>query len=476
MLLCLLLPLIIVRFFSTREYKNELYENRANDIMLQTEMLKSYVTTMTVSVESATYSTTSTYSYDETAFYDVAVIYDARIAIINSYYVVDYDSYNLYEKTTNLNEAVVSAMNGTDVLNINMDDEYIETATGITNSKDEIVCVIYGMYSCCDITSLCDSLEWHLNIICTIVSIIFIIIIFIYIFIVQIPVLKLKNQMIRIRNGKSDSHIKMPRASFSELSDLAALYNDYVDKTTRLDNNRQQFVSDVSHELKTPIAAIRVLSDSLLSMEDVSKDMYKEFLTDISGEVNRESKIIDDLLTLSRLDSKTENVNILEIKKCNVNEIVSYVAKRLDPIARAKNVDITIKESKVVIAEIDEVLITMAIGNIVENAVKYNKPGGFVTLLVTSDTRDVTISITDTGIGIPKEDLNNVFDRFYRVDKTRSRETGGTGLGLSISKNIVNMHDGDIFVNSETGIGTVFKIIIPLRYISDVTKEGNDEK
>ena len=211
-------------------------------------------------------------------------------------------------------------------------------------------------------------------------------------------------------------------------------------------------------------------------MEDVSKDMYKEFLTDISGEVNRESKIIDDLLTLSRLDSKTENVNILEIKKCNVNEIVSYVAKRLDPIARAKNVDITIKESKVVIAEIDEVLITMAIGNIVENAVKYNKPGGFVTLLVTSDPRDVTISITDTGIGIPKEDLNNVFDRFYRVDKTRSRETGGTGLGLSISKNIVNMHGGDIFVNSETGIGTVFKIIIPLRYISDVTKEGNDEK
>ena len=236
-----------------------------------------------------------------------------------------------------------------------------------------------------------------------------------------------------------------------------------MDKANALDKNRQEFVSNVSHELKTPITSIKVLADSLNIQEDVPVELYKEFMQDIVKEIDRESKIIDDLLSLVRMDKSAE---VLNLSSVNVNELVEIVLKRLKPIAQKKNIELLFESFRPVVAEIDEVKFTQVVSNLVENAVKYNNIDGWVHVSLNADYQYFYVRVEDSGIGIPKESEDMVFERFYRVDKARSRETGGTGLGLAIVKNIILMHHGTIKMHSEEGVGTTFTVRIPLNYVS----------
>ena len=230
-----------------------------------------------------------------------------------------------------------------------------------------------------------------------------------------------------------------------------------------LDESRQEFVSNVSHELKTPITSMKVLADSLISQENVPIELYKEFMTDIAEEIERENKIITDLLSLVKMDKTSANLNI---ENRNLNELIELILKRLRPIAKQRNIDVLYESAREVFAEIDEVKLTLAISNLVENAIKYNKEYGYVKVSLDADHQFATIMVEDNGIGIPQEAQEHIFERFYRVDKSHSREIGGTGLGLAIARNAILLHRGSIKIDSEEGQGTVFTVKIPIIYVS----------
>jgi len=276
------------------------------------------------------------------------------------------------------------------------------------------------------------------------------------------PFRELQRTLNRAAEGDMDENIS-PYA-YKETMQITETINLTLKKLKAVDQSREEFVSNVSHELKTPITSIRVLADSLVGMEDVPAELYREFLSDISDEIERENKIIDDLLSLVRMD-KTAGGN-LNIAQVNINGLMELILKRLRPIAGKRNVELTFESIREVTADVDEMKLSLALSNLVENAIKYNVEGGWVRVTLDADHKFFYVKVADSGIGISEEFQEHVFERFYRVDKARSRETGGTGLGLSITKKIVLMHQGALKLQSKEGEGATFTVRIPLTYIS----------
>ena len=180
------------------------------------------------------------------------------------------------------------------------------------------------------------------------------------------------------------------------------------------------------------------------------------------AEIDRENRIITDLLTLVKMDKKSAD---LQISHMDINQLLEDILKRLRPIAEKQNIELVLETFRPVTAEIDEVKLTLAITNLVENAIKYNKEHGWVKVLLDADHQFFTVEISDSGIGIPESDYDHIFERFYRVDKSHSREIGGTGLGLAITRNAVLLHRGSVKVSSLEGQGTCFTVKIPLTYV-----------
>ena len=264
-----------------------------------------------------------------------------------------------------------------------------------------------------------------------------------------------------VKAGYTDEKISVP--DYSETIHIVDAFNQLLGRMKVLDDSRQEFVSNVSHELKTPLTSMKVLADSLLAQPDAPAEMYREFLQDITAEIDRENQIITDLLSLVKMDKKAVDLNVSAV---NINELTELICKRLRPIARKKDVEVELTSLRPVVAEVDEVKMTLIISNLVENAIKYNKEHGSVKITLDADHQVFTLEVKDTGIGIPQDSLDNIYERFYRVDKSHSREIGGTGLGLAITKNAVLMHRGSITVSSLEGEGTTFLVKIPLTHIN----------
>ena len=213
--------------------------------------------------------------------------------------------------------------------------------------------------------------------------------------------------------------------------------------------------------MKTPLSSIKVLSESILLNADAPREMYVEFLQDITNEVDRMTEIINDLLTLVRLDQKEVPV---EFKEISLNQLVQDVVKRLMPLAEHNNITLELEETQAVTAEADGMKLSLAVSNLVENAIKYTDAGGSVKVTLDCDHQNAFLTVSDTGIGMAEEELSKIFERFYRIDKTRDRQTGGTGLGLSITHSTVLLHDGSIKVTSKENEGTTFVVRIPLTH------------
>ena len=201
-----------------------------------------------------------------------------------------------------------------------------------------------------------------------------------------------------------------------------------------------------------------------MGMEDAPVELYREFMADISDEIDRENQIIEDLLTLVRMDKSAESQ--MNISQVHINHELEMILKRLRPIARKKDVEVVFESVRPVVAEVDEVKMTLIMTNLVENAIKYNKDHGWVKVILDADHQYFTFEVSDSGIGIPEEALAHICERFYRVDKSHSREIGGTGLGLAITKSAVLMHKGSLTVTSTEGQGSCFLVKIPLTYIA----------
>ncbi len=250
--------------------------------------------------------------------------------------------------------------------------------------------------------------------------------------------------------------------AYAETVLLSDAFNKMLGRLRVLDDSRQEFVSNVSHELKTPITSMKVLADSLLAQEEAPVELYREFMSDLSEEIERENDIINDLLSLVKLDK----ANIMNVKVENINALVERILKRLRPIAAQRNIEVVFESFRPVSAEVDEMKLSLAITNLGENAVKYNKENGWVHVSLNADHKLFYIEVADSGVGIAPQDVEHIFERFYRVDKSRSREIGGTGLGLSIARSAIVMHRGAVKVYSQPGEGTTFAVRVPLIYVS----------
>ena len=261
------------------------------------------------------------------------------------------------------------------------------------------------------------------------------------------------------RMSRGDFTARVPVRGNNELSDLARTFNTMSQRMETLDRSRNQFVSNASHELKTPLTTMKLMLQSLLYQEEIDPNLTREFLTDTDKEIDRLSAVVSDLLTLVSFDSGEAKMKFAQI---NLKELVGDNVKRLSPLARERGIEMEYSARENVELTGDAMKLTQVFYNLIDNAIKYTPRGGSVKVDVTRQGKNAIVRVIDNGIGIPEEDRLHIFDRFYRVDKARSRETGGTGLGLSIVKQILLMHQGDIDVASIVGEGTTFTAIIPI--------------
>jgi signal transduction histidine kinase len=250
--------------------------------------------------------------------------------------------------------------------------------------------------------------------------------------------------------------VKVP-AGGGELAELGTAFNRMSERIEDHDRLRDDFVANASHELKTPLATMKVLSESILYQESPDPAMMLEFFHDVDHEVDRLSRVVTELLRLVQ-----EDRGAIELKRepLQLDALIQSVIRGLTPLAKSKSIRLTSALAPLTI-QADPLRIEQVLINLIENGIKYTDAGGQVDTRLEAEAGGVTITIRDTGIGIPEDAIPHLFERFYRVDKARSRVTGGTGLGLSIAQTVVTLHGGNITVTSKPGEGSAFIVWLP---------------
>lgn len=389
----------------------------------------------------------------------MAYAYSARILIINSDYIIVKDNYIFDEGKTIITEDVINAFKGKSHSHINYKSSSAVITTPIIDDTGKISGVIkVSLSGYATIQTINYMKRISIAVMIALLLVFSGILVFV-IYKLTSPAKDMKEAILSLSDG--DKNAKIKKQTIKEYKDIGDAVNVLLDRLESIDGSRDEFVSNVSHELKTPMTSMKVLADSLLATENAPIEMYKEFMQDIAEEIDRENEIIGDLLNLVRTDGERA---VLNIETVDVNELMEVVLKRLKPIALKNNIEIIFESMRPVTASIDRVKFIIVLTNIIENAIKYNHPEGWVKITLNADHKFFYVDVSDSGIGIPEECKDHVFERFYRVDKARSRETGGTGLGLAITKNIVLLHKGTIKFYSKENEGTTFNIRIPLNY------------
>ena len=271
------------------------------------------------------------------------------------------------------------------------------------------------------------------------------------------PISELNEGISRMSRGDLSARVNV--RGKNEFAGLAAAFNSMSERLEQLDKSRNQFVSNASHEFKTPLSTMKILIETLMYQDPVDPVMTTDFLGDVNKEIDRLNRIVSDLLTLVNIDSGAMKLNLVEV---DLSALLQEQVKRLSPLARENGIELECSARDSLFVTGDQLKLQQVIYNVIDNAIKYTPRGGEVHCALSRSGRMAVIRIADTGVGIPAEDLPHIFDRFYRVDKARSRETGATGLGLSIVKQILLSHGGTIVPESTLGKGTTFTIQLPL--------------
>ncbi len=454
-----IVPIICLKFGVIRSYEDEIVSNRSMEIQTQCN---------SVSNQLITYN----YMYDPSSekinaeLAQLSNIYDGRIIIVDSALRIIKDTYSLDEEKTILSSEVIKCFQGENTVRYDEDNRYIELTVPVTDNMSgngqSIVGVMLVSVSVDSIKATIEDLTTKLDLLMMAAAIIVILIAIVFSKSIVNPFLKMTDSIAEWGEEVDEEAVSKTMTEFTETHLIAESFASLLAKIKSVDKARQEFVSNVSHELKTPLTSMKVLADSITAMGDAPAELYKEFMTDMSEEIDRENKIINDLLSLVKMD-KTEAKP--QIQSMSVNDLIEVIMKRLRPIAKKRNIELVFESYREVTAEIDEVKFTLAISNLVENAIKYNIDNGWVHVSLNADHKDMYIVVSDSGIGIPEDSINDIFERFYRVDKSHSREIGGTGLGLAITKNAILMHHGTVKVSSKVGEGTKFTVRVPLSYI-----------
>ncbi len=453
-----IIPNIVLRAGVLMTYENRAVSNRSIDISSQTKILANQVVTYN-------YMADVSQEIINSQLEQMSNIYDGRIMIINSHFQIVKDTYGLDTGKTIISEEVVRSFQGDDISKYDPDSRYIELAVPLKNTDtQESIGVMLVSVSTDSIMMNYDYIKKNIQIIEMVNAIIILVIAFFWAHRLVRPFKKMTKSLEEIQAENEEEELMI--SDYTETEAISDAFNEMLGRIRAIDNSRQEFVSNVSHELKTPLTSMKVLADSLLDQDDVPVELYKDFMGDIAEEIERENKIINDLLSLVKMNKAAGELNISVV---NINDLLEMIMKRLRPIAEKQNIELVLESFRPVSAEIDEVKLSLALNNLVENAIKYNKKDGWVHVSLNADHKYFFVRVEDSGIGIPEEYLEHIYERFFRVDKSHSREIGGTGLGLAITRNAVLMHRGAIKAHSKEGEGTVFTVRIPLNYIGGIT-------
>jgi signal transduction histidine kinase len=453
-----IIPLYLFTYILLDNYKEKAIDNKFNQMQNQIIMLSNQMLP-------TGYLTLANVPEIDAEINRIAEIYQGRIVVVGNNLNIVEDTYGLYDENKYLlSKEVIQSFSGDSSRVHDKDNNYLILTQPITHTTAEqkvILGAVVMNSSTKDIQSILSGMEQR-AIIFTLALAMFIVIFAIY-FSNRLtkPLTKIASSIDHLTEGYMDEGVSIK--GYYEIEKISDSFNKMINRIQKIENTRQEFVSNVSHELKTPITSIKVLADSLIMQEDAPVELYREFLVDITEEIERENKIINDLLSLVKLNKTAGDLNITSI---NINDLLEQILKRLRPIAKQKNIEMVYESFRPVMAEVDEVKISLAISNLIENAIKYNIPDGWVRVSLNADHKYLFIKVSDSGIGIPEDVQDLIFERFYRVDKARSRETGGTGLGLAITKSVVQMHRGAIKIHSVEGEGTTFNVRIPLNFIA----------
>ena len=447
---CLIIEKVIVNSYENRavEWKKMNVKNQC-DILGNQLMKEGYLEYQQSEVINGELSVLST-------------VYNGRILIINRSGRIIKDTYDIDEGKYMLSEEVIQCFEGVDTSYYDESNDYIEQTVSLKDGKSkQIDGVMLVSISTGEIRDSIEILEHRGNLLMLAISILVLVLGYLLSKSLVKPFTRVSKAIEELTDGYLDEEISVP--DYSETQMLSSVFNKMLKRMKVLDDSRQEFVANVSHELKTPMTSIKVLADSLVGQEDVPVELYQEFMQDIAVEIDRENKIITDLLALVKMDKKASDLNI---EKVNINELMESILKRLKPIADKKKVELVLETYRPIVAEVDEVKLSLALSNLVENGIKYNVEDGWVHVTLNADHKYFYVTVADSGVGIPKDSIDKIFERFYRVDKSHSREIGGTGLGLAITRNAIAMHRGAVRVKSEEQKGTTFSVRIPLNYIA----------
>ncbi len=456
LLLCTgLIPIIFLFTVITNTYDTQMVSQR-------TDELQSCGTVISNLIVSSGYLSGNNSGNVDSETEEIANIYQGRIIIVDKDLKIVKDTYGIEEGKTLISTEVVKCFSGSSEKKyINDLGGYMQLTMPITDPIVNEVCgVIVISYSVRNLANISREVSHRTLFLLLGIALIIIILSFACSILLTSPLKKVTESINDISKG--DMEIKLDMHGYSELVKISESFNQMTEVIRKQEISRQEFVSNVSHELKTPLASMKVLSDSLLSQEGMPEEIYREFLGDITTEIERMTRIINDLLSMVKMDKNSDSMQVANI---SINELLEQLLKRLRPIAAKRNIELIFESYRPVMADVDEVKISIALNNIIENAIKYNYDDGWVRVTLNADHKFFFVTIQDSGVGIPEDLQDSVFERFYRVDKARSRETGGTGLGLSITRNAVLLHRGSIKLYSKEKEGTTFTIRIPLNYI-----------
>lgn len=447
---------LVMRFGIMQSYFQRAVEVRTSDVQNQIKILADHLITYNYLQDQGSEVVNAELNL-------LSNLYDGRVLIINNSFNVIKDTYNVSQGKTIISEEVIRCFKGESITNYDDNNNYIEMTVPITMTIDEenrVVGVILTSVSADSIVTNQEILDRQ----AVLIALVLLIVVFgIAVALpreIMKPFDKVTAAINEVKAGFTSD--KIVAGEYTELEHITDAFNQLMARMKVLDDSRQEFVSNVSHELKTPLTSVKVLADSLNTQEDVPVELYKEFMTDIVHEIDRENKIINDLLSLVKLDKTASELNIESV---DINKLMESIFKRLMPLAKEQGIDLIFESQRQVIAEVDEVKLSLAITNLIENGIKYNREEGWVKVTLDADHQFFTFEVADSGLGIDEEDQKHIFERFYRVDKSHSREIGGTGLGLAITRSTILMHRGSIKVSSVPDEGTIFTVKVPLSYI-----------
>ena len=458
------IPCLVLRYGILETYTERAISLKTSDVQTQGKILANHLRTYNYLMDPSSEVVNAEVS-------QFAELYDGRILIVDQNFRVIKDTYAISLGKVMISEEIIKCFNGTNTVHYDDKNEYLEMTLPITQTSimetPEGTSEVSTTQGVLLISISTDSIRVTKQILNRSALILQFSLLILLVGIAAIAARQLgrpfEHVTAEIQKMKAGfSNEKIVVSEYVETEHIADAFNELYGRMRILDESREEFVSNVSHELKTPMTSMKVLADSLLMQENVPAELYHEFLVDIADEIDRENKIINDLLSLVKLDKTQADLNITQV---DVNAMLELILKRLRPIAMKRNVELTLESMRPVVAGIDEVKMTLAFTNLIENAIKYNVEHGWVKVLLNADHQYFTVEVSDSGIGIPEESFGQIYERFYRVDKSHSREIGGTGLGLAIAHNAILTHHGTIKLASTVGEGTTFTIRIPLNYV-----------